>query len=306
MLMKPLSGNASDKTSFTEAITNHAEQLTAAGIDTVILDSAGFTPGTITALEAAGMRWVTSVPATNKIAKKLLHDSRVTSFEPLADGYEVKPVMTEYAGVEQRWLVIRSREARKRTGSTVERQLLKLAEVERKKFDALCREEFSCEADEMNALAGYKKACKLLEVHNPSVSEVKHYESRGRPGKNAVPNRVTYALSGALAAPVKIFAERVEHGSRFILATNDIDKLNPAEILAEYKNQGKVERGFRFLKDPMFCADILYLKKPERITALLMIMTTCLLVYAALEYRIRQALQEAAATVPDQKGKPTN
>ena len=37
--------------------------------------------------------------------------------------------------------------------------------------------------------------------------------------------------------------------------------------------------------------------------ALLMVMTVCLLVYAALEYRIRTALKEPAATFPDQKGK---
>ena len=39
--------------------------------------------------------------------------------------------------------------------------------------------------------------------------------------------------------------------------------------------------------------------------ALLMIMTVCLLVYAALEYRIRTALKDQGATFPDQKGKPT-
>ena len=63
------------------------------------------------------------------------------------------------------------------------------------------------------------------------------------------------------------------------------------------------ERGFRFLKDPEFLAASLYLKKPERIMALLMVMTVCLLVYAALEYRIRQALHEHDATFPNQKGK---
>ena len=37
--------------------------------------------------------------------------------------------------------------------------------------------------------------------------------------------------------------------------------------------------------------------------ALLMVMTVCLLVYAALEYRIRTVLKEHEATFPDQKGK---
>jgi transposase len=96
----------------------------------------------------------------------------------------------------------------------------------------------------------------------------------------------------------------VEQQSCFILATNELDEtlLPPTELLAGYKGQSHAERGFRFLKDPQFLAASLYLKKPERIMALLMVMTVCLLVYAALECRIRTALKEQEATFPDQKG----
>ena len=76
-------------------------------------------------------------------------------------------------------------------------------------------------------------------------------------------------------------------------------------MLTGYKGQVHAERGFRFLKDPQFFASSFYLKKPERIMALLMVMTVCLLVYAALEYRIRHTLTAQQATFPDQKGKPT-
>jgi transposase len=48
----------------------------------------------------------------------------------------------------------------------------------------------------------------------------------------------------------------------------------------------------------------LYLKSPKRIMALMMVMTLCLLVYAALEYRIRQALKQHDQTFPNQKGQP--
>lgn len=94
----------------------------------------------------------------------------------------------------------------------------------------------------------------------------------------------------------------------FILANNNQDNhhLTDADILTEYKGQEHVERGFRFLKEPMFLASTLYLKKVERIMALLMVMTLCLLVYAALEHRIRKTLKQHHAHVPDQKGKSTN
>jgi transposase len=99
----------------------------------------------------------------------------------------------------------------------------------------------------------------------------------------------------------------VDQQSCFILASNELDEtlLPPTALLAGYKGQSHAERGFRFLKDPQFLASSLYLKKPERIMALLMIMTVCLLVYAALESRIRTALKAHGATFPDQKGKPT-
>jgi transposase len=80
-------------------------------------------------------------------------------------------------------------------------------------------------------------------------------------------------------------------------------ELSSQAVLDGYKGQAQTERGFRFLKDPQFLASSLYLKKPERLMALLMVMTVCLLVYAALEYRIRTALKEHEATFPDQKGK---
>jgi transposase len=90
-----------------------------------------------------------------------------------------------------------------------------------------------------------------------------------------------------------------------ILATNELDEsqLSSQAVLDGYKGQAQAERGFRFLKDPHFLASSLYLKKPERIMALLMVMTVCLLVYAALEYHIRTALKDKGATFPDQKGR---
>ena len=76
------------------------------------------------------------------------------------------------------------------------------------------------------------------------------------------------------------------------------------EVLAGYKGQAKVERGFRFLKDPQFVASSLFVKKPERVEALLFIMTLCLTVYAALEYKLREQLVQQEETLPNQLGKP--
>ena len=49
----------------------------------------------------------------------------------------------------------------------------------------------------------------------------------------------------------------------------------------------------------------LYLKKPERIEALLMIMTCCLMIYAALEHKMRDTLKAKDVYFPDMKNKPS-
>ncbi len=81
--------------------------------------------------------------------------------------------------------------------------------------------------------------------------------------------------------------------------------LSDEEVIIAYKDQQTVERGFRFLKDPLFMASTLFLKSPKRMMALMMVMTLCLLVYAALEYRIRGVLKAHDTTFPDQKNEAT-
>ena len=92
----------------------------------------------------------------------------------------------------------------------------------------------------------------------------------------------------------------------FVLSTNDTsEKLTMQAMLTYYKSQQSVERGFRFLKNPDFLVSSIYLKKPERIEALLMIMTCCLMIYAALEHKIREELRNKDAYFPDMKNKPS-
>jgi transposase len=51
-----------------------------------------------------------------------------------------------------------------------------------------------------------------------------------------------------------------------------------------------VESGFRFLKDPWFMVDSVFLKSPQRISALMVVMTLCLLVYNIAQYNLRLRL----------------
>jgi transposase len=243
----------------------------------------------------------------NSKAKTLLETIDLKELQPLAKGYRYLSVTSTYAGVPQRWLIIHSQAAQARAAKTVEQQLLKSSEREYQAFVKLCRQAFHCQQDALRALEAFRKTLKVLSMHDEQVVEKRHYGKRGRPAPDAAPEQITYHLQGALAAPREWQAQRIERASLFILASNQLDeeKLPNIEILQAYKNQSKVERGFRFLKDPMFLASTLFLKKVQRVMALLMVMTVCLLVYAALEHRIRTTLQARQASLPDQKGKAT-
>jgi len=75
----------------------------------------------------------------------------------------------------------------------------------------------------------------------------------------------------------------------FVLATND-PELSVDTILTYYKEQGKVEGLFRFLKDKSFRVAEIFLKNNSRIKALAMIMVLCLFIYSMTEFRLRREL----------------
>ena len=66
--------------------------------------------------------------------------------------------------------------------------------------------------------------------------------------------------------------------------------MSNSEVLSEYKAQQSNERGFRFIKDPLFFTSSVFVKKPERVEAIGMIMGLCLLVYNLAQRKLRQQL----------------
>ena len=197
-------------------------------------------------------------------------------------------------------------EARQERGRrTVDKQVHTQSAAELQAFKRLCRTAFACSADARKALATFKLGLLATRVEGETIRAVTRYGRRGRPAPEAAPQRVEYRIEGALASSLAFHQTPREAKSCFILATNELatTALPAPAVVAGYKKQSMAERGFRFRKDPQFLAASLYLQKPERIMALRMVMTVCLLVYAALEYRIRQALQRQQATFPAQKGR---
>ena len=307
VLMKPLSGNSSDAHDFGTVIRAHIDQLqTTYGTTYLVADSALYSANNLQKLAQTRMKWLTRVPATLNEAQTALAQAVPQAMASLKAGYRYHELPSTYGGIQQRWVLIYSEPRQPQAQRTVDKQLRKQSDQEVKAWKKLCSTPFACEADARQALAAFERSLQATLVTTSTVRTQPRYGKRGRPGQGALPAQVVYQIDGALASSLMARQARIDQHSCFILATNELDptQLPPQEVLAGYQGQVHAERGFRFLKDPQFFASSFYLKEPERIMALLMVMTVCLLVYAAFEYRIRKALKDHDATFPDQKGKP--
>jgi hypothetical protein len=127
---------------------------------------------------------------------------------------------------------------------------------------------------------------------------------RGRPGPDARPAQVVDQRDGAWASALASRPALIAQHRWVILAPNALDTahLPPQAVLAGDQGQVRGERGCRFLTDPQLLAAARYLKQPARIMALVLVMTLCLLVDAAVDYRLRHARKDHEATCPDQQG----
>jgi len=306
LLMETLSGNKSDKDSFRETVKAHIGRLkTDFGLEYIVADSALYVAETLK--EMSNIWWISRVPETLNLAGDIV--------DAVASDLMIQPEQAAfcslgavYGDVRQRWVVVYSPEANKRARKTVDKQSAKSSASELKEFESLCRQDFACEEDARKAAVKFEKNLKATSLSDVQITRTSHFNGKGRPVQGREPDFYTYNVDGAIASQLQYRNKMLQRKSCFILATNQLDcaELPPEELMTAYKNdQQKVERGFRFLKDPMFMASTLFLKSPERIMALMMVMTLCLLVYAALELRIREALRTNSATFVDQKGRST-
>lgn len=304
--MQPLSGNSSDQNSFRELVQTHVEQLrTDYRVEYLIADAALYTKETLPALKP--IHWISRVPETLTLAGEIIH-AIAPDWRAQPDKPAFRSLSTVYGEVRQRWVVVYSPAAYHRSRKTIDRQCRQQSTAELKAFDKLCQHDFACAEDAQKALVAFTKTQRLTELTNPQVEALPRYHGKGRPARGRTPDFYVYRTTGTIASLPAQRLRRLDRKSCFILATNQLDHhaLSDEELIAAYKDQQKVERGFRFLKDPLFMASTLFLESPQRIMALMMIMTLCLLVYAALEHRLREALKTHEQTFPNQQGKPVS
>jgi transposase len=304
--MDALDGNSSDKKEFHETIRKvraFQKELDMKGNFKWVADSALYSADRL--LSENDYLWLTRVPETVAEAREWVSrpDGEI-SWQAAEDGYKYAETLSVYGNVPQRWLLVYSEQGFAREKKTLEKTLAKQEEQLKKEMRQLGSVAFGCVHDAEVEIAKLQKEYPLYLVHGQVVAE-KKYASKGKPAADAVPLRVEYKLDLMAERNEAAVAELLSRKGRFILATNDMEKeaYPAARMLSEYKEQQNVEGGFRFLKDPWFMVDSVFLKSPQRIAALMAVMTLCLLVYNIAQYKLRSRLKETGETLPNQLNK---
>jgi len=144
------------------------------------------------------------------------------------------------------------------------------------------------------------------------IEEIKTY-GRGRPpGEGPRPVKsIIYRLKLQLQENAKLVAKHRERAGCFVLLTNTKKQADDEErgysaekCLTNYKEQHGVERNFSFLKEPLIVNDV-FLKKPERINALGMVLMLSLLVWSLMERTMRKTQRKKDLKLEDLAQKPT-
>ena len=210
---------------------------------------------------------------------------------------------------EYRAVVVHSTAHDKRRLKRLERQIKKSITTLSELIAKETKLEFFCRPDADAAASRLQKY--ETELHRVTVHvEEKISYTRGRPpksGKRKVSRRC-YVLRAGIEEKSEQIQQIQEESGCFVLLTNVPQKGDMAEtgasLLRVYKEQYGIEKNFSFLKDPLIVNDI-FLKKPERIEALGLVLLISLMVWNLLEFTLRQYIKENEVTLPGWDKKQT-
>ena len=305
LYLKIDSGNVDDKSVFVSRLKEFRKQWTFEGI--CVADSALYTGDNLETMRE--LKWITRVPLSIKEAQNKILDIKENEWkDSQISGYKIAARESKYAQIKQRWLIRESEERKKSSIKQVNKQVEKQKEKAEASLRKLSRQEFACQPDAKMAIEKLSNSWKYHQIKEIEYSEKPEHKKVGRPSKLIEGNQIKYQIKGQIETrPEVIESEKIKAG-RFILATNILDKneLSNEQVLEEYKAQQCNERGFRFLKDPLFFTSSVFVKSPERVEAIAMLMGLCLLVYNLAQRKLRQALFTSDGSIRNQVKKLTN
>ena len=144
--------------------------------------------------------------------------------------------------------------------------------------------------------------------------EEKPVYGRGRPrndGQREI-KEMRHLVSAKISENQEAVSTFQKEAGCFVMLTNvpretqgDQMGYDSKAILKTYKEQYGIEQDFGFLKDPVIVNSV-FLKKPERIEVLGLILVTSPLIWRLMERSMRQYVEQTGEKLPGWKYKPTD
>ncbi len=158
---------------------------------------------------------------------------------------------------------------------------------------SLQKKQYTCQADAEKELDEFlsRKELALFNCVIKVETQIEEKWPRGRRGANSKPViKKTYQLNIESVSRSEPECQRfLQKESCIVLISNATAEMTDEDILKTYKGQQVVENSFRALKSPQL-ASVIYLKNPQRVKVLTMLLTFSLLIRAIIQYRLRDGL----------------
>ena len=314
---KPEDGNAADKALNTALLSEIAHLLAHYGVQPgayiYIADAALVTEDNLAVL--GDTLFITRLPATYNECERVIGEAvaqaqwaevgsvaqtKPTKHRPAAS-YRVSERTVTLYGTQYRAVVIHSSSQDQRRQQRFARELAASQATLAAAVGAATKQEYFCRAD-AEAAAEQVRALQSSSYRVEVVIEERPTYGPGRP-KAHEPRAVKawrYGLQGTLHERSEVIAHKMQEAGCFVLLTNVPMQGEMAhsaeEVLRAYKEQHGVEQNFAFLKDPVI-VNSLFLKKPERIEALGLILLLALLIWRLVERALRVHVETTGRTL---------
>lgn len=216
--------------------------------------------------------------------------------------------MTLY-GKSYRAVVVHSSSQDQRRQQRLAREVQAAAALLEATVREAAKPEYFCHADAEVAAEKLRALPSVYHQGEVVVEECPKY-GPGRPSahKPRTVKALRYRLKVAVRVRPEVMARKAEEAGCFVLLTHvpTAGEMahRAAEVLRAYKEQHGIEQNFAFLKDPLI-VNSLFLKKPERIAALGLVLLLALLLWRLMERALRVHVETTGTTVRGWDKKPT-
>jgi len=211
--------------------------------------------------------------------------------------YKTWSAEREVEGEPFGFTVVHSSNLAERKEKTLEKNVKKIKTELERQGKEIAKKGYACETDarqegqRLQQDVEKKGFSSELEIEK---IEKRTYGHKGRPKNGEEPKKETTWHVKVKIGSIKteVYEQKKRFASTFVLIHRLKEEMSSEDVLRSYKNQDKVEQGFKFMKQPQYLGAI-YTKKSGRVEALGYLFLIVLLLAKYLEYRVRIGMQQS-------------